>query len=88
MAKRSAKPLTETDVFTSPESSTVEGGVRDAATGDVVLAFRDKKKDGAEVVYYTYSAVEEKDWQSLKDAESKGKYMVTFRRKYRGVKTS
>lgn len=75
------KPL----VFTSPESSNVEGGsyVDDTA----VIAFRDKKNPEAVVVYYSYNKVDAEDFKALMNAPSKGKHMrEVFRKKYQGVK--
>lgn len=73
------------DVFTSPESSNVEGGTFYGDTGELVLAFRDKKKIGAEVVFYAYSNVDPRDWEGLKTADSKGRYMNdVIKKKYKG----
>lgn len=77
---------TDVDVFTSPDSSNLEGGSR-YSTGITVLGFRDKKKPDAQVIFYYYPDVSWEDWAALKDAPSKGKYMQeVFAKKYRGFR--
>lgn len=82
--KKKLTPLDIIDTFTSPESSNVEGGSYSNTTQQAVIAFRDKKDSGAATVYYAYEGMTRKDWEGLKGADSKGKYMQGIKRQYRG----
>jgi hypothetical protein len=74
-------------VFTSPESSNVEGGSYYRGLKEAVIAFRDKKNPMTQTVYYHYTNLDPEDWDGLVAADSKGKYMFeVIKRKYRGMK--
>lgn len=78
-AKKPTAPKTIDDIgvvdtFQSPESSNVEGAAYNTFTGELVVAYRDKKKEVAETAYWKYTKVSPEDWQAFKTAESKGKF--------------
>jgi hypothetical protein len=76
--KRSAA-IPKAKTFRCEESSNLEGG--SYVDGTAVLAFRDKKREGSQVVFYSYEGVTQEDWDRLVLGERK-----YFKAKYKGTK--
>lgn len=87
--KKQVSKKNKLEVFTSPESSNVEGGSYSRESKQAVIAFRDKKDPEAKTVYYEYDNFLPEDWDGLIAAESKGKYLrklFIVEKKYAGKK--
>lgn len=73
--KTAAAEASVVDTFTSPESANVEGASYTPDTKQLVIAFRDKKKEGAPIKYYYYDNYPSEEWLAFKQAESKGEFV-------------